>query len=372
MKTHKDSHPTPHTQRSIPEKQQSFLRRQTIHRKDIAVFTRQLVTLSTSGISLLRALDILQDEQPHAEMARILKSIRQTVSEGKMFHQALRQHPEAFPPLFCNLIEAGELSGTLEQMMEKAASQSEKHEQTRQKTQKILLYPAIVLLTGIAVSLVLLIQVIPQFSHLYASFDAELPAITLFFIQLSEQTIRFSPYILSSLVLLPLIIQQSYQKSLNTRTLLDSAVLKLPVIGNLLHKMALASFTRTLSISLAAGATLTQAMKYAATTTGNRALEVKLLQSCLYIESGQPLHFALKSTKICPHLLIQMVRVGEESGALDHMLTRLADFYEQETSVALEKLTTLLEPLIILILGLSVGGLVLAMYMPVFSMNHLF
>ncbi|MBB1485466.1 type II secretion system F family protein [Oceanospirillum sediminis] len=340
--------------------------------KDINQFTRQLSVLLTAGIPLIQALDTLSSNRHHRLMRSVLLNIKQEVSEGHMLNQALRQHPKVFPPLYCNLIEAGEYAGTLESILNRIADYQDKAETIRKRIKKALAYPTIVVLTGALVIFILLTKVIPEFQALFASFNTTLPPLTRLFISLSEH-FRSWGWLIPVMISTPLIILiKGYRSSEKIRKYADTVLLKTPVTGSIIRQSVVAHFCAVLGTSLSAGTPLTRAMTLASKSCGNLACETLLLNSGQHLAAGQPLHFALRSTELFPDIAIQMIMIGEESGSLELMLKRVTDYCEQESDQTLDKMTTLLEPLTVIILGGTTFFLVLAMYQPVFSSNHLF
>lgn len=340
--------------------------------KDINQFTRQLSVLLTAGIPLIQALDTLSSNKHHRLMRSVLLNIKQQVSEGHMLNQALRQHPKIFPPLYCNLIEAGEYSGTLESVLHRIADYQDKAETIRKRIKKALTYPSIVVLTGALVIFILLTEVIPEFQALFASFNTTLPPLTRLFISLSEHFRSWGWLIPVAVSTLFIILVKGYRSSEKIRRYADAILLKTPVTGSIIRQSVIAHFCAVLSTSLAAGTPLTRAMILASKSCGNLACETILLNSGQHLTAGQPLHFALRSTGLFPDIAIQMIMIGEESGTLELMLKRVTDYCEQESDQTLDKMTTLLEPLTVIILGGTTFFLVLAMYQPIFSSNHLF
>ncbi|WP_417596658.1 type II secretion system F family protein [Oceanospirillum sp.] len=346
--------------------------KQKITQRDTTLFTRQLATMLRAGVPLIQSLNVIAEGLENAAMQTVILSVRNEVTDGNMLSMGLRKHPKVFDRLFCNLVEAGEQSGSLDTMLDRLAIYKEKTDRIRTKIQKALYYPAAVVAIGVVVMLILLLKVIPQFESLFNSFNAELPAITRAVLELSEWVQQGWWLILSLLTMTPLIFIRSYKSSKTFAYRINALMLKLPVIGPILRKSSIARFSRTLSTSFASGVPLIESMASAAGAAGNRVFAKAIIQARDNISVGQQLNFALKSTHAFPVMVIQLVSIGEESGSLDSMLNKVADFYEEEVDDAVESMTTLLEPIVVAVLGIMVGGLVLAMYLPIFKMGSLF
>lgn len=339
---------------------------------DVTVFTRQLSTMLQAGIPLLQAFDILAKSQTHVGLYLLINDIKKSVELGRTFAESLRQYPLLFNELYCNLIAAGEVSGSLETMLLNISSYREKIENLKRKIKKALLYPTIVLVVGVVVSAVLLIFVIPQFQSLFTSYGAQLPAFTLLVIKMSEIVRRF--WLIFFVVFAGIIGTNIYfyRRSSKHRYLLDRLSLKIPVIGNVLKKAAIARFARTLSITFSAGLPLFDALKLVEGATGNMVFSEATNHIREEVATGQLMQVAMSHTGVFPNLTVQMVAIGEESGSLEEMLAKVAEYYEIEVDNVVDNLSTLIEPLIISVLGVLVGGLVVAMYLPIFKLGSVF
>ena len=333
------------------------------------VFARQMATMIRAGIPLLQAFQVVGESLKKPAMAMLVEQMRSDVSSGSSFSDALRRHPKHFDQLFVNLIDAGEQAGALDQMLDRVATYKEKVESLKARVKKALWYPSAVMIVGISVTLLLLIKVVPQFESMFSNFDAELPALTQMTVNLSELAQRYWLVALGSLVATGLAIKISVQRSPKMAYGMDVLVLRLPVIGDIMHKSALARFARTLATTFASGVPLMEGLETASGAVGNKVYERAVIQTRKDVATGQQLHFAMRMTNRFPPLAIQMVSIGEESGSLDAMLNRVADYYEEEVDNKVDALTSLMEPIIIVVLGVLVGGVVVSIYLPIFSLG---
>lgn len=340
--------------------------------RDITLFTRQLSTMIRAGVPLVQSLNVVAEGVENPAMQKVVMGIRNEVSDGNMLSMGLRKHPEHFDKLFCNLVEAGERSGALDAMLDRVAHYKEKTERIKAKIKKALYYPVAVLFIGLVVMLILLLKVVPQFEDLFNSFNAELPWITRTVIDMSEFVQQWWWVIVGILVLLPVMTRRLYKTSESFAYRMDALILRLPVVGIIVRKSAIARFSRTLSTSFSSGVPLVDSMTSSAGATGNRVYARSVFHARDSIATGQQLNFALKSTHVFPAMVTQMVSIGEESGSLDTMLDKVAGFYEEEVDDSVDGMTALLEPIVVAVLGVLVGGLVLAMYLPIFKMGSLF
>ncbi len=337
--------------------------------KDIAIFARQLATMMTAGVPLVQAFEIIGRGHEKPAMQDLVLGIKTDVESGTALAQALEKHPKYFDDLFCNLVDAGEQSGALETLLDKIASYKEKTEELKGKVKKALFYPAAVLVVALIVSIILLVFVVPQFQELFQGFGADLPAFTQMVINLSifMQEWWWMLLICTGGAIFAFI--NAKQRSAAMRNGLDRISLKIPIIGNILEKSAIARFARTLATMFAAGVPLVEAMESVAGATGNSIFEQATLRMKDEVSTGTQLQQSMRSTGLFPNMVVQMVAIGEESGSLDEMLGKVADFYEQEVDNLVDGLSSLLEPLIMAILGVVVGGLVIAMYLPIFKLG---
>ena len=336
---------------------------------DIAIFSRQLATMLTAGIPLVQAFDIVGNGHENPGMQKLILAIKTDVEGGSALAEALAKHPLYFDDLFVNLVESGEQAGALETLLDKIATYKEKTEAIKKKIKKALTYPAAVLVVALVVTLILLIFVIPAFEDLFKGFGADLPAFTRMVIDLSE-FVRDRGWLLAIMAIGAVSSFLYFKKrSRPMRHFLDRMALKAPIIGPILQKAAIARYSRTLSTMFAAGVPLVEALESVAGATGNIVYEVGVLQMKDEVATGQRLQQAMQNTDLFPNMVIQMIAVGEESGSLDEMSSKVADFYEEDVDNAVDNLSSLLEPMIMAILGVLVGGLVIAMYLPIFKMG---
>jgi type IV pilus assembly protein PilC len=336
---------------------------------DITVFSRQLATMIQSGIPLVQSFDIVSKGQSNKRMQDLTNAIKTDIETGLTLSESLMRHPEHFNDLFCNLVDAGEKSGTLDIMLDKVATYKEKIETIKKKIKKALTYPMAVMVVALVVTTGLLIFVVPQFESLFKGFGADLPAMTQAVVNMSKFMQAYWYIIFGALgaIVYGFIYAKGHSQEFAQN--LDRVLLKFPVIGNILEKAAIARFTRTLSITFAAGLPLVEALKSVAGATGNIIFSKATDQIKEEVSTGQQMNIAMENTHLFPNMVIQMVAIGEESGALEKMLSKVADFYEEEVDNAVDSLSSLLEPIIMSVLGVLVGGLVVAMYMPIFKLG---
>jgi type IV pilus assembly protein PilC len=336
---------------------------------DIAIFSRQLATMLSAGIPLVQAFDIVGSGHENASMQKLIMAIKAEVEGGSTLAESLAKHPLYFDDLFVNLVEAGEQAGALETLLDKIATYKEKTEAIKKKIKKALTYPAAVLVVAFVVTIILLIFVIPAFEDLFQGFGADLPAFTRMIIDLSE-FVRNKGWMLAIAAAGAVTTFFYFHKrSRAMRHFLDRAALKAPIIGPIIQKAAIARYARTLSTMFSAGVPLVEALESVSGATGNIVYEVGVLQMKDEVATGQRLQQAMENTDLFPNMVIQMIAVGEEAGSLDEMSSKVADFYEEDVDNAVDNLSSLLEPMIMSILGVLVGGLVIAMYLPIFKMG---
>jgi type IV pilus assembly protein PilC len=336
---------------------------------DIAIFSRQLATMLGAGIPLVQAFEIIGAGHDKPSMQKLLMEIKAEIEGGTSLHEALAKHPLYFDDLYVNLTEAGEQAGALESLLDKIATYKEKTEAIKKKVKKALFYPAAVLLVALVVTTILLIFVIPQFESLFKGFGADLPAFTQMVINLSRFIQTKGVYILVVLVAAVWFFLYTYKRSRKTREFCDRAMLRFPIIGPILNKAAIARFARTLSTMFQAGVPLVEALESVAGATGNIVYEDAIMKVRDEVATGQRLQRAMENTGLFPNMVVQMIAVGEESGSLDTMSGKVASFYEEDVDNAVDSMSSLLEPLIMAILGVLVGGLVIAMYLPIFKLG---
>jgi len=336
---------------------------------DIAIFSRQLATMLSAGIPLVQSFEIVGSGHENAAMQKLILAIKTDVEGGSSLTEALAKHPLYFDDLFLNLVEAGEQAGALETLLDKIATYKEKTEALKKKIKKALTYPAAVLVVAFVVTAILLIFVIPAFEDLFKGFGADLPTFTRMVIDLSVFVREKGWYIAIMMGAGVGSFLYFKKRSRAMRHWLDRLSLKVPIIGPILKKAAIARYARTLSTMFSAGVPLVEALESVAGATGNIVYEVGVLEMRDEVATGQRLQQAMENTDLFPNMVIQMIAVGEESGSLDDMSSKVADFYEEDVDNAVDNLSSLLEPLIMSILGVLVGGLVVAMYLPIFKMG---
>ena len=337
--------------------------------KDIAVFFRQLATMLEAGVPLVQSFDIIGNGSENASMRELILKIKNEVESGTSLAESLAKHPIYFDELVVNLVKAGEQAGVLEALLDKIATYKEKTEYLKSKIKKAMFYPTAVIIVAIIVTSILLIFVVPQFEQLFTSFGADLPAFTRVVVNMSEFMQEYWWIVMGIIVAAAHGFLQAKKRSVKFNRAIDRIILKLPIIGPIMYKAAVARYTRTLATMFAAGVPLVEALESVAGATGNIVFTDAVLMIRDSVATGQTLRFAMAQTGLFPNMVEQMVAIGEESGALDSMLNKTADFYEQEVDDAVDALSSLLEPLIMSILGILIGGLVVAMYLPIFKMG---
>ena len=353
----------------IRKQSQAFKSSGKVKAEDIAIFSRQLATMLGAGIPLVQAFEIIGAGHDKPAMQKLVLEIKSDVEGGTSLHEALAKHPLYFDDLFVNLVEAGEQAGALEGLLDKVATYKEKSEAIKKKVKKALFYPAAVLVVAVIVTVILLVFVIPQFEDLFKGFGADLPAFT-------QMVINLSRFVQSEGIFIAIVVGAAFwvffyfkKRSRKMRHFIDRMALKMPVIGPILNKAAIARYARTLSTMFAAGVPLVEALESVAGACGNIVFEDAVLKMRDEVATGQRLQRAMENTGIFPNMVVQMIAVGEESGSLDAMAGKVATFYEDDVDAAVDSMSSLLEPLIMLILGVLVGGLVIAMYLPIFKLG---
>lgn len=345
-------------------------RKKPIKSKDIALFSRQLATMMGAGVPLVQALDIVGRGHTNPSMQDLVLAIKGDIEGGTNLTDALKKHPLQFDDLFCNLVESGEQAGVLELLLDKIATYKEKTESLKGKIKKALFYPVAVLLVAVLVVSIIMIFVVPQFQEMFKSFGAELPVFTQLVVDMSDFMQQYWWLMLGGIVAFGFLFSKVWKRSRPLRQAVDRLLLKIPVIGPIVNKAALARFCRTTATMFTAGVPLVEALESVAGATGSIVYEDAVMTMREDVATGQSLTLSMRQQKIFPHMVIQMVTIGEESGALDDMLSKVADFYEEEVDNAVDALSSLLEPLIMVILGTIVGGLVVALYLPIFQMGQ--
>ncbi len=340
----------------------------TISPRDIAVFSRQLATMMQSGVPLVSSFEIIAGGQKNPRMKSMLDDIRASIEGGSTLHEAFAKHPMQFDSLYLNLVKAGESAGVLDTVLDTIANYKENIEALKGKIKKALFYPAIVIAVAIIVSSILLIFVIPQFDAVFQGFGAELPAFTKMLVNASDFMVAYWWVMLLIAVGSIVGMIQAKKRSKAFAHFLDRAILKVPVIGEIMRNSAIARFSRTLAVTFKAGVPLVEALETVAGATGNIVYEQAVLRIRDDVSVGYNLNTAMKQVDVFPHMVIQMAAIGEEAGALDTMLIKVAEFYEQEVNNAVDALSSMLEPMIMVFIGTVVGGMVIGMYLPIFKL----
>ncbi|WP_413792676.1 MULTISPECIES: type II secretion system F family protein [unclassified Pseudomonas] len=336
---------------------------------DIALFTRQMATMLKAGVPLLQAFDIIGEGFDNANMRKLVDEVKQEVAAGNSFAASLRKCPQYFDDLYCNLVDAGEQAGALDTLLDRVATYKEKSEALKAKIKKAMTYPTAVILVAAVVTGILLVKVVPQFESVFSGLGAQLPAFTVMVIGLSEFMQQWWWMLLGGLAGAFFGVKYALKRSQAFRDWRDKWLLKLPLIGTLMYKSAVARFARTLSTTFAAGVPLVEALDSVSGATGNVVFKRAVQRIRQDVSTGMQLNFSMRASGIFPNLAIQMTAIGEESGALDDMLDKVASFYEAEVDNLVDNLTSLMEPFIMVILGVVVGGLVVAMYLPIFQLG---
>ncbi len=341
----------------------------SIKQKDIAIFTRQLATMMKAGVPLLQAFDIVGRGATNPRLTKLLNDIRTDVETGTSLSVAFRKHPMQFNALYCNLVEAGEQGGILEQLLERLAVYEEKTMQLKQKIKSALVYPVAVMVVAFVVLTIIMIFVIPTFKEVFTSFGAELPAPTLAVMWLSEQFVKYWWLLFGVMIGGGYFFLQTWRRSEKMQMAMDRLFLRLPVFGDLIRKAVLARWTRTLSTMFGAGVPLVEALDSVGGAAGNAVYAQATEQIQKEVSTGTALTMAMQNTGVFPTMVLQMASIGEESGSLDHMLAKAAEFYEEEVDEMVKGLSSLMEPFIIVILGVMIGGIVVSMYLPIFKLG---
>ena len=335
---------------------------------DIAIFSRQIATMMKAGVPIVGALEIIGSGNKNPKMQQLVNAVRSDVENGSSLSEAISKHPVQFDELYRNLVRAGESAGVLETVLDTVATYKENLEALKGKIKKALFYPAAVVAVALLVSSILLVFVIPQFESVFEGFGAELPAFTKMVVNLSDFMVSYWWAVLLAVVGTGVAFIMTKNRSPAFAHFLDRLILKVPVIGQIMHNSAIARFSRTLAVTFKAGVPLVEALDTVAGATGNTVYEKAVFRVRDDVAVGYPVNMAMKQTNMFPHMVVQMTAIGEEAGALDTMLFKVAEFYEQEVNNAVDALSSLLEPLIMVFLGVIVGGMVVAMYLPIFKL----
>jgi type IV pilus assembly protein PilC len=339
--------------------------------KEIAIFSRQLATMMSSGVPLVQAFEIIGRGHENPSMRDLVLAIKSDVEGGIALAEALRKHPAQFDQLACNLVHAGEQAGILDSLLDKIATYKEKTEAIKGKIKKAMFYPTAVMVVAFIITAILLIFVIPQFQSVFSSFGADLPALTMMVVGLSNIFVEWWWAIFGGLGLAGYAFFQAKKKIRPFNEALQRLSLKLPIVGDILIKAAIARYARTLSTMFAAGVPLVEAMESVAGAVGNVVFRNAVLKMRDEISGGQALNVSMTQSGVFPNMVSQMVAIGEEAGSIDTMLSKVADFYEEEVDNAVDAMSSLMEPLIMAVLGIIIGGLVIAMYLPIFKMGEI-
>ena len=336
---------------------------------DIAIISRQIATMLGAGVPLVQTIEMIGKGHNNGNMQKLLGEIGNKLSSGIPLSDCLRDHPRYFDDLYCDLVASGEQSGSLETIYDRIATYKEKGEALKAKIKKAMTYPIAVLVIAGIVTSILLIFVVPVFQEIFAGFGAELPAFTLFVVGISDFMVAYWHLGLGAIFAFIFLFKRAHRNSLKLRDQVDKRILKLPVIGSLLEKAAVARYARTLSTTFAAGVPLIDALESAAGASGNAVFRDAILEVRAEVTSGMQMNLAMRNCSIFPDMVIQMVAIGEESGSVDDMLSKVANVYEAEVDNAVDNLTALLEPMIMAVLGVVIGGLIIAMYLPIFQIG---
>lgn len=355
--------------KKVKKKPRAFsLGKPKIKPKDIAIFTRQMATMLTAGLPVVQSFDIVAKGSENASMRDLIVKVKNDVESGTNLTEALSKHPLYFDSLYCSLVGAGEQAGILDTLLEKIATYKEKIESIKGKIKSALTYPTAIVVVAFIITAILLIFVIPQFESLFQDFGADLPALTKMVIEMSKVFTEWWWLIFGSIIGTVVGFGYAYKRSIKMQHAMDRALLKAPVVGDIIRKATMARFARTLATMFAAGVPLVDALDSVAGAAGNAVYEQGTREIQAEVSTGTQLQAAMESTQLFPNMVVQMVAIGEESGELDTMLGKIADIFEEEVDAAVDALSSLLEPIIMAFLGIVVGGMVVAMYLPIFKL----
>lgn len=341
--------------------------KQKVKEKDIVVFARIFATMINAGLPLIQCLDLLSQQEQNKTFAKIITTVKEDIEGGSTLHDALKKHPRVFDELFVNLVAAGESGGILDVILNRLSNYMEKAMKLKSRVKSAMTYPAIVLVVAVAVVALLLVYVIPVFKKLFEGMGGQLPGPTQFLINVSEFTQSYFLFMIGFLAVFVYLFRRYYRTEKGRRTI-DALVLKAPVFGPLIKKVAVAKFTRTLSTMLGSGVPILEGLSIVSKTAGNVIVESAIMKTRQSISEGRTIAEPLAETDIFPPMVVQMIAVGEATGALDAMLAKIADFYDDEVDTAVGALTTMLEPFMMVFLGVVVGGMIICMYLPIFKM----
>ncbi|OGD19089.1 MAG: hypothetical protein A2Y70_06015 [Candidatus Aminicenantes bacterium RBG_13_64_14] len=348
-----------------------FLKREKIKLKDLSVYSRQLSVLIDAELPLIQSLGILEEQQKNTYFKNVIKTIKEDVEAGSTLNQAKRKHPKAFDDLYCNLIASGEQSGSLDIMLRRLSEFIEKTVRLRAKVKQAMIYPVAIVLFAIVVSIFLLWKVIPIFATIFRDLGAELPFLTAFVVGLSDFVEKYIILIVIGLVAL-LFLFRYYRSTKQGHWTTDRLILKIPLFGQLLYKVAMTRVTRTLATLISGGVPMLEALKITSTTAGNVIIEQEIVEARKLVSEGKTMSESFKQAGRFPTMMLQMINVGEATGTLDEMLSKLAEFYDEEVDMSVSALLSILEPILLIFVGVIVGGLVVSMYLPIFSLMSKF
>jgi len=344
--------------------------RGSVKGKDVVIFSRQFSTMISAGLPLIQCLDILASQEQNKAFARIIRNIKEDIEGGSTLTDALKKYPKVFDDLFINMIAAGEAGGILDTILNRLATYLEKAMKLKRKVKGAMTYPAVVLFVSIAVITLLLVKVVPVFQGIFSGMGRELPFLTQFLIDLSNFITNNALYIVGAMIVAIVALVKFYQTD-QGRSLFDRMILKPPVIGPLMRKVAIAKFTRTLSTMISSGVPILDGLEIVSRTAGNKIVEKALMETRKNISEGKTIAEPLAATSVFPPMVVQMIAVGEATGSLDSMLTKIADFYDDEVETAVNAMTSMLEPMLMVFLGGVVGGMIVAMYLPIFQIGSI-
>jgi type IV pilus assembly protein PilC len=348
-----------------------FLKREKVRMKDLAIYSRQLSVLIDAELPLIQSLGILEEQQKNAYFKNVIKTVKDDVEAGSTLNQAKRKHPKAFDDLYCNLIASGEQSGSLDIMLRRLSEFIEKNVRLRAKVKQAMIYPVAIVVFAITVAIFLLWKVIPVFANIFRDLGAELPWLTAMVVSLSDFVQKNIVFVIAGIVALVLAFRY-YRSTTPGRWSTDRMLLKLPIFGPLLFKVAMTRVTRTLATLISGGVPMLEALKITSTTAGNVVIEKEITDARRLVSEGKTLNESFKQAGSFPSMMLQMVNVGEATGTLDEMLTKLANFYDEEVDNAVSAMLSILEPILLIFVGAMVGGLVISMYLPIFSLMQQF
>jgi type IV pilus assembly protein PilC len=336
--------------------------------KELVIFTRQFATMIDAGLPLVQCLEIQSDQQPNKAFKKILKDVKSDVEQGSTFADALGKHPKAFDPLFVNLVTAGEVGGILDTILNRLASYLEKADSLKRKVKSAMVYPSTIFVVAIGVVILLLVKVIPVFEKMFSDFGGALPGPTQVVVNMSHWLQAWIHVVLIGVAAVVVAWVQARKRLPRFRYQTDAIFLKLPVFGPMLRKVAVARFSRTLGTMISSGVPILDALEICSRTSGNMLIEEGLQKTKAAISEGRTIAEPLEATKVFPGMVVQMIAVGEATGAMDQMLSKIADFYDDEVDASVDALTSLMEPLMMVVLGGTIGGLLMAMYLPIFKL----